>query len=73
MTTSGAITIAVLSVAFYVCGGLCIFRTKMLVAWGRRSYAKSKLVQGHPLSDMVTISRLHQVCWSIYLAVGARL
>jgi len=54
MTTSGAITIAVLSVAFYVCGGLCIFRTKMLVAWGRRRYAKSKLVQGHPLSDMVT-------------------
>ena len=56
MTTSGAITLAVMSVVFYVCGGLCIFKTKMLVAWGQRSYAKNKFVQSYPLSTMVTKS-----------------
>ncbi|MGA9967015.1 MAG: hypothetical protein WBQ10_17590 [Terriglobales bacterium] len=54
MTTSGAIALAVLSVVFYVCGGLCLFKTKMLVAWGQKNYAKSKLVRGYPLSSMVT-------------------
>ena len=54
MTTSGAIAVAVMSVVFYVCGGLCIFKTKMLVAWGQRSYAKSKFVQSYPFSNMVT-------------------
>jgi hypothetical protein len=53
MTTSGAIVVAVMSVFFFVCGGLCIFRTKMLVAWGQRSYAKSKFVQAYPFSGMV--------------------
>jgi len=56
MTTSGAIALAVLSGVFYVCGGLCIFKTKMLVAWGQRSYAKSKFVQSYPFSNMVTKS-----------------
>jgi len=54
MTTSGAVTVAVISVFFYVCGGLCIFKTKMLVVWGQRSYAKSKLLQNYPFSNMVT-------------------
>ena len=55
MTTSGAISLAVVSLAFYICGGLCIFKTKMLVGWGRRSYAKSsKFVQGYPFSNIVT-------------------
>jgi len=56
MTTSGAIAIAAMSVVFYLCGGLCIFKTSMLVAWGQRSYAKSKFVQSNPLSSMVTKS-----------------
>lgn len=40
-----------MSVVFYVCGGLCIFKTNMLVAWGQRSYAKRKFVQSSPLSS----------------------
>lgn len=44
-----------MSVVFYVCGGFCIFKTKTLVAWGQRSYAKSnKFVQSYPLSNMTT-------------------
>lgn len=54
MATSGAIAVAVMSVVLYVSGGLCIFKTKMLVAWAQRSYAKSKLVQSYPFSSMVT-------------------
>jgi hypothetical protein len=53
---SGAIGLAVMSAVFYICGGLCIFKTKMLVGWGQRSYAKSKFVQGYPFSSMVTKS-----------------
>ena len=56
MTTSGAISLAVVSLVFYVCGGLCIFKTKMLVTWGQSSYAKSKFVQSYPFSSMVTKS-----------------
>ena len=54
MTTSGAIAVAAMSVFFYVGGSLCIFKTKLLVAWGERSYAKSKFVRSYPLSSMVT-------------------
>jgi hypothetical protein len=56
MTTSGTIALAVMSVVFYVCGSLCIFKTKMLVGWGQRSYAKSGLVRSYPFSNMVTKS-----------------
>ena len=54
MTTSGAIAVGVMSAFFYACGGLCVFKTKTVVGWGQRSYAKSKLVQSYPLSGMVT-------------------
>jgi hypothetical protein len=55
MTTSGAISLAVVSLVFYVCGGLCIFKTKMLVAWAQRSYAKSsRFAQSYPFSSIVT-------------------
>jgi hypothetical protein len=53
MTTSGAIAVAVMSVFFYVCGGLCIFKTNMLVGWAQRNYTKSKFVQAYPFSGMV--------------------
>ena len=54
MTTSEAIWLAFGTLVFYVCGGLCIFKTKMLVSWGRESYAKSKFVRSYPFSNMVT-------------------
>jgi hypothetical protein len=54
MTPSGVISIAVMSVFFSVCGSLCIFKTKMLVAWGQKSYAKNTFVRNYPLSSMVT-------------------
>ena len=54
MTTPKAITVVVFSVFFYVCGGLCIFKTKMLVARAQKSYANSKLLQNYPFSSMVT-------------------
>ena len=53
MTTSGAIAAAVMSVFFYVCGALCIFKTNMLVGWAQRNYTKSKFVQAYPFSGMV--------------------
>lgn len=53
MTTSGAIAVAVMSVVFYVCGGLCIFKTNMLVGWAQKNYTKSKFVQAYPFSGMV--------------------
>jgi hypothetical protein len=43
-----------MSVVFYICGGLCIFKSKILAGWGRKSYVKSKFIQGYPLSSMVT-------------------
>ena len=53
MTRSGAIPLAVCSAFFYICGGLCIFKTKMLVGWGQKSYKKSKFVQAYPFSNIV--------------------
>jgi hypothetical protein len=54
MTRSGAIGLTVMSAVFYICGGLCILRTKILAGWGQKSYVKSKFIQGYPLSSMVT-------------------
>jgi hypothetical protein len=53
MTTSKAIWLAVMSLGFYVCGGLCIFKTNLLVGWGRRNYTKNKFVQAYPSSGIV--------------------
>ena len=53
MATSGAVAVAVMTVFFYVCGALCIFKTNMLVGWAQRNYTKSKFVQAYPFSGMV--------------------
>lgn len=53
MTTSNARWLVVLSLGFYVCGVLCIFRTSGLVGWAQRNYTKSKFVQAYPFSGMV--------------------
>lgn len=53
MTTSGTIALAVISVVFYICGGLCIFKTNVLVGWAQKNYTKSKVVQAYPFSGMV--------------------
>jgi hypothetical protein len=53
VTTSKAIWLVVISLAFYACGALCIFRTTTLVGWAQKNYTKSKLVQAYPFSGMV--------------------
>jgi len=53
MTTSKAISLAMMSLLFYVCGGLCIFKTKMLVGFAQRNYTRSKFVQAYPFANMV--------------------
>jgi hypothetical protein len=41
MTTFKAIWFVIMILGFAVCGWLCIFRTNMLVTWGRKN-AKTK-------------------------------
>jgi len=53
MTTAKIIWLIVLSLAFYVCGWVCVFKTSLLVEMGRRNYQKNKLVQAYPFSSMV--------------------
>ena len=53
MTTSDLIPLVLLSLFFYVCGGLCIFKTKMLVEWAQRSYTRSRFVRAYPFSNTV--------------------
>jgi hypothetical protein len=53
MTISKTIWLVVMSLGFYICGALCVFRTSMLVGWARRSYAKSSFVRANPFSHMV--------------------
>jgi len=53
MTPSEVLVVAVTSAAIYVFGGFCIFRTKILVEWGRRNYAKGKFTQAWPFSSIV--------------------
>ena len=52
MGTSGTIWLVLMSLFFYICGGLCIFKARMLVGWAQRN-TKSKLVQAYPFSGMV--------------------
>jgi hypothetical protein len=54
MTTSKVIWLVVMSLAFYVCGALFIFRTSMLVEWAKKNYGKRKLDQAYPFSGIVT-------------------
>jgi len=53
MPASKMIPLVVISIAFYVCGALLIFRTRMFVELGRRSYGKSRFAQASPLSSIV--------------------
>jgi hypothetical protein len=53
MKASQAIWVVTMVLGFAVCGWLCVFRTNMLVTWGRKNYEKSKFVQAYPFSNMV--------------------
>jgi len=53
MTAFGAIWLSVFILGFAVCGWLCVFRTSMLVEWGRRNYAKSRTLQAYPFPNIV--------------------
>jgi hypothetical protein len=53
MTTSKAIGLGLMSLFFYASGALCVFKTKMLIGWGRSNHAKSKFVQTYPFSNTV--------------------
>ena len=53
MPASKVVLLVVLSLGFYACGALCIFKTKMLVGWAQKNYSKSKFVQAYPFSGMV--------------------
>jgi hypothetical protein len=53
MTTFGIVWLVVMVLMFAVCGWLCVFKTNMLVTWGRRNYEKSKFVRAYPFSNMV--------------------
>jgi hypothetical protein len=53
MTAFGVIWFSIFILGFAVCGWLCVFRTSMLVEWGRRNYAKSRIVRAYPFSNMV--------------------
>jgi hypothetical protein len=46
-----------MSVFFYICGGLCLFKTRMLIGWAQRNYHRgkfAKLAGASAFSDMVT-------------------
>jgi hypothetical protein len=54
MATANIIALAFVSLGFYVAGGLCIFKTKMLVGWAQRRYANSgEFVRAYPFSNIV--------------------
>lgn len=42
-----------MSTAFAIAGWFCVFRTNMMVSWGRRNYEKSKFIQSYPFSNIV--------------------
>ena len=61
MTSFGIVWLALLSLGFGACGWLCVFRTEMLVAWGRKSYERRnnhprlvrEIIRIHPMSNIV--------------------
>jgi len=53
MTTFGIVWLVVMSLGFAACRWLCVFRTSMLVGWGRKNYDKSKFIQSYPSSSLV--------------------
>jgi hypothetical protein len=44
---------AVMGLGFAACGWLCVFRTGVVVGWGRKNYERSKFVQSYPFSNVV--------------------
>jgi hypothetical protein len=53
MTHPNLTVVAILATFQAVCGWLFVFRTDMLVRWGRNNYAKSKLIRSSPNAALV--------------------
>jgi len=53
MTIPQTTWLVIMVLVFGVCGWLCVFRTNMLVTWGRKNYEKSKFIQAYPFSNVV--------------------
>jgi hypothetical protein len=53
MSTFGIVWLVVMSLGFAVCGWLFVFKTSMMVGWGRKNYEKSKFMQSRSFSSMV--------------------
>ena len=73
MTTFATVWLVVAGLGFAVCGSLCIFRTSMLVAWGRKN-AKNKIrmvpIFKHTLQ--ASVPHLHTLRGNLHLALGNR-
>jgi hypothetical protein len=53
MTAFGIAWFVIMVLVFVVCGWLCVFKTNMLVAMGRKNYEKSKFAKLSPFSNIV--------------------
>ena len=53
MTHPNITAVAILAAFQAVCGWLFVFKTDMLVRWGRTNYEKSKLVRASPNAGLV--------------------
>jgi hypothetical protein len=51
--TTKVIWLVIASLGFAVCGSLCVFKTNMLVAWGRKNYVVRKFYSTWPFPDMI--------------------
>ena len=65
MTTFKAIWFVILILGFAVCGWLCVFRTNMLVTWGRKN-AKTKFAwspfSSIPMKPAYPLERKQNCC-----------
>ena len=67
MTFSDAISVVVLSIFFFFCGALFIFKTKMLVEWGQKNREKYLVIRKYfHVPDMTMNPRLSQEVWHSY-------
>ena len=72
MTTFKAIWFVIMILGFAVCGWLCIFRTNMLVTWGRKN-AKTKFAWSlFERTHEASVSHIHSLRGSLHLALGNR-
>jgi hypothetical protein len=52
--TASEFAAALLTVsALAFCGWICLFKTSMLVGWGRGTYARSRVTRAYPFSSKV--------------------